>query len=187
MELLASPEKYFEEIHQELRKAYVKKDHPFRFVVLSSFGDRFPRSRNVVLRKYDSDFRFWIYTDSRSNKVAELIQHPENTLLFWDSKKKIQVRINTTAEIIHNNKETAEIWKTLSFNQKKEYLKMEPSGKHIKSPEIFDKHQKEDAQYFCVLQFTPLKWDVLHLHREGHRRVEVLKDANGWNAQWIMP
>jgi pyridoxine/pyridoxamine 5'-phosphate oxidase len=187
MELFASPEKYFEEIHQELRKAYVKRNHPFRFVVLSSLGNRYPGSRTVVLRKYFSDHRFWVYTDSRSNKVAELIQNPNATLLFWDAKKKIQIRINVTTEVLHNNEDAEAVWNSLAPKQKEEYLKEEPSGKSIDSPDVFHHHQEEDSRNFTILQFTPKNWDILHLHREGHRRVEVKPSAKGWIPEWIMP
>ena len=187
MEVLSTPEAYFEWVHQEMRRAYVKKKHPYRIVVLSTFGNEYPKSRNVVLRNYGANRTFEVYTDSRSNKVAELIQHPESSLLFWDSKKNIQVRIATRAEIAHNNSTTEAIWKKLAPRQREEYLKAAPSGKTIESPQEFHNLLEVEMNHFSILQLTPYFWDILHLSAEGHRRVGVRKEAENWTAEWIMP
>lgn len=187
MEVLSNPDAYFVRVHQEMRRAYIKKKHPFRIVVLTTFGNEYPKSRNVILRNYSADHTLEVYTDSRSNKVAELIQNPKSSLLFWDAKKNIQIRINTRAEIVHNNPTTEAIWKKLAPRQREEYLKKEPSGKTIETPKEFHNHLEEESNHFSIIQCTPYYWDILHLSSEGHRRVGVKQEVQSWAAEWIMP
>lgn len=188
MDVLNSPQGYFDWVHQEMRKAYLHRKHPWRFVCFSTIGAEGPESRMVVLRKYTVESHFHIFTDSRSKKVAQIMQNRSAHLLFWHDPKKLQVRIKATVELHHQNELTRETWSALHPGQREEYLKEQPPGKQIDEPGAF--HEKTDAtnsSRFVVLEVKPQAWDLLHLHSDGHRRVEVLKATDGWQAEWVMP
>ncbi|MEM6830901.1 MAG: pyridoxamine 5'-phosphate oxidase family protein, partial [Bacteroidota bacterium] len=86
----------FETVKHEIHRATLDKKHPFRFVVLSTFGSSIS-SRYVVLRKVSENFHPIIYTDLRSQKVGDIRSHKSIQLLFYHPQKRVQVVISGEA------------------------------------------------------------------------------------------
>ena len=74
---------------KQLASALKHKKHPFRYFTMTTIAeDGSPHSRMVVLRGFNPDqFTLTIHTDSRSNKVKELLNDPRAEFLFYDSKQ----------------------------------------------------------------------------------------------------
>ena len=69
--------------------------HPFHQFILSNSIENQPASRMVILRNADKDNRLISFnTDKRSPKYSSLLKHNIVAVLFYDSKRKIQLRIN---------------------------------------------------------------------------------------------
>ena len=73
----------------------------------------------LLIREFDKDnlsLRF--HTDSRSTKLFEISSNKNISLLGYDSKNKLQIRISGEAEIIKIDKILKGIWgKSLDFNE----------------------------------------------------------------------
>ena len=89
-----------------LEKAAKSRNDDLHLLVLSTIDSRFnPQARTVVIREFDKDnlsLRF--HTDSRSTKLFEISSNKKISLLGYDSKNKLQIRISGEAEIIKIDK-----------------------------------------------------------------------------------
>ena len=73
-------------------------------VLISVSADGLAQGRTVVLRAFNRQQRqLKIYTDVRSEKVAQLRTQPVCTLVAYQPNPMIQLRLKTSAVINHNN------------------------------------------------------------------------------------
>ena len=169
----------------ELQRGALDPKHPFRYLTLATLGNQFPQVRTVVLRQFTADLEFLVYTDSRSSKVQELLEMPRASLLFYHSKKQVQVRVNSLATI-HVEDELAQAhWKQVSKHRQSEYQGMLVPGTRIDTPD-FGWEARPERAYFSVLKFSPITVEVLQLAREGHLRIQFAL-ATGWQGAWLVP
>ncbi len=176
----------FKEVKSEIRRATVDKKHPFRFVVLSTCGN-YVRSRYVVLRAVDQDFRLAIYTDSRSEKIEDLITDPMAQLLFYHPKKQVQVLLTTEVEI-HDKDELAKThWKKVNGSAQKAYNSIDPPGTVVDNPTEGHRWKEQmDNEHFSVLILKPKELEVLQLNRSEHLRASF-NIYNNWKGEWLVP
>jgi hypothetical protein len=70
---------------------------------LGTLGSLGPNLRTVVLRQADPQQRTTVcYSDVRAGKVAELLENPAISWLFWDDGRKVQLRLTGRATV-HTN------------------------------------------------------------------------------------
>lgn len=169
----------------ELQRGALDPKHPFRYLTLASSGKQFPQVRTVVLRQFTADLEFLAYTDFRSSKVQELLEVPRVSLLFYHSKKQVQVRVKALATIHVADELAQEHWKRVSEKRRAEYQNKLGPGTRIERPAIGWESSSE-LVHFSVLKFSPLSIEVLQLAREGHVRIQF-DLASGWQGAWLVP
>src|SRR5450631_3332565 len=77
----------------ELERAVAHTEHPWRTPVLATIAHDVADARTVVLREVDVRQRqLLIYTDERAGKVAQLLKHPNGTLVMWSPQLGWQLR-----------------------------------------------------------------------------------------------
>ena len=94
-----------------------KKDSKSEFhqCYVSTYSDDYPSLRTVVLRHANKDnLTISFHTDIRSNKINNINDNPNVTVLLYSHDKKIQIQIKGTAEINNQNERTCEVWKNIS-------------------------------------------------------------------------
>ena len=176
----------FELVQEEMKRAVNDKKHPFRYLIFSSLGAKV-RSRYVVLRSYQSDNSFVVYTDSRSSKVEEIRQNPEVHLLFYNSRKQVQVLVEGICDTENNPAIRQSLWLKVQGNAQKSYNTTLPPGAVITTPETGHQVKAEmDDEYFEVLNIQPVKIEVLQLNRSKHLRASFYKE-NNWEGSWLVP
>ena len=86
-------EALFQECNNKWAQVKNSKKHAFRFFTLATIAsDGRPHIRTVVLRDFNPmNISFTVYTDSRSQKLKELERDKRAQLLFYDSKKMLQI------------------------------------------------------------------------------------------------
>lgn len=127
-------EEAFHTLKHELKRGYLDKRHPFRYVALSTVHENKPFSRYVVLRKIDEDFNMLIYTDSRSQKTDHIAINEHVNLLLWHPGKKVQVRVEGRAELAKDKEAMAQTWAGMNEESRKAYISESALGKKIESP-----------------------------------------------------
>ena len=172
----------------ELRKGSAQKKHPFRNVVLSTLNQESARSRWVVFRKLTQENHFLIYTDARSEKVAELKENQNCSLLFYHNRQGLQIRLNGRAQIHHDNEWTRKYWPGVQGSAIKSYTSLSAPGSPIHTiEEGYHWTETPSDQYFNIIEFSPNEIDVLQLDRDGHIRAVFQNVEDTWKGTFVAP
>jgi hypothetical protein len=166
---------------QQLIRANADKKHAFRSCVLASVYKEKVNQRTVIHRQFSNGNTSLIYTDSRSKKVAQLEKNPISSLLFYDSKNKLQISVAGLISV-HTDDEFSEIEKKKVENLD-DYTNAPLPGVGI----VGSGDYKKGDVHFTVLQFNWLEVDLLQLNRNGHKRAILRRDENKWTGTWIVP
>lgn len=176
-------------IFDTFHEAAKDPSHPFRFLSLATANQEGPDMRYVVLRAIDEEGRFYFFTDYRTQKINHIKTNPQISLLFYDSEKRIQIRMKATASIHRNNDEAEKYWKTVDGDARKAYNPLIVSGTQISHPEEAYKWPQEmEYTNFTVVQVIPYELDVLQLDGLKHIRAKFIKNGGGnWKMDWVAP
>lgn len=173
-----------------ISRATVDGKHAFRTVTLATANPD-PEIRILILRDFDRHSRrIRLYTDFRSPKVEALQKNPKAALLFWDPKKRIQIRLQTTVAIQRQTELCKALWNRIPEYGKGDYSTPKSPGSPMST--LF----KEDTQAlnpdqafqnFTLLDFTYHSIDLLKLDREGHQRWLYIWETDQWKSQSLTP
>ena len=164
--------------------------NPYHFFYLSTKTKKNIVSRTIVLRNLDENpLAIYFNVDYRSPKVKQLISNNLCSVLFYDNKRKIQLRANCEAFINYNNNISKKIWIKTPLQSRKCYM-----GKYAPSINLKEWHpnipieylkkdpQKKDSESgydnFTVVKIIINNLDILELHHDGHIRFNVDSDKN---------
>ncbi len=173
-------------LKKEVQRATVDRRHPFRWVVLSTYG-KMVSSRYVVLRKVEEDSRFLLYTDLRSQKVDHIRKNPEVQLLFFHPQKKAQLIISGVAALHHKDELVKAHVGFVQGEGRKSYTSRKAPGDSIPEPsEAYDWDDSSFNDNFCIISVESNKWEVLQLGGSEHLRAQFRKDDN-WKGEWLVP
>ncbi len=177
---------FFEEAKTELQKGVHKKGHPFRYLTMGTVavsGDA--ELRTVVLRQVTDDFKLRIYTDSRSDKVRQLLHNPKATLLFYHSKKLLQLTLKGTITIITDPEELKRYYSGVQPSSRKDYTTVKAPGTEISNPD--EVSYLDATNYFTILEFNPEQLEYLQLKRPNHIRIRFDNQDEQWSGQFLNP
>ena len=177
-------EEILNEAKQEIKFGYLKRKHPFRYPSLASIRNSIPEQRTVVLRDTTSEFDLIFYTDFRSNKITDFQKNANASVLFYNHKKLLQVKVCGVVKMITSGKEYDEYWSKVQGKSTKDFITQKAPGTIIKNPDLVE--YKEDNHHFCLLKLVPEKIEYLRLKRPNHIRAEFTK-ANNWQGTFLNP
>ena len=169
-------------------------------VLISVSADGLAQGRTVVLRTFNRQQRqLKIYTDVRSEKVAQLRTQPVCTLVAYQPNPMIQLRLKTSAVINHNNQITREAWAVMPGPNRCNYL-TDPNpgsisvkatdGRPVINAESVPTNDENEIAYshFSVIVFAINELEWLYLPRRGHRRAQFIWDrTNSLQSNWLIP
>ena len=91
----------FDEIKSLLSRGVKDRKSNFHYTTLCTIGENLkPQARTVIFRHFDSEkFHISIHSDYRSKKIKEILANKNICLVFYDDKKKIQIRVRGVAKI----------------------------------------------------------------------------------------
>lgn len=188
-----SLEQAFNKVHDQLKRAGVDTRHEFRSFSVATINESekiIPKSRMVVLRSFSDNWTFEFYTDHRSSKVEQIKNNPFISALFWDSSKRVQVRIEADA-IIHNQDEfSVNRWKYVQGDAQKAYTSVPAPGTPIDAPE--DAHEwpiSYSSDHFSVVVCSAARIEALQISGMEHFAFDSHRDATTgeWLGEWIAP
>ena len=180
-----------------LDDAVTNRSSQFRIPVFVCGDQKNFDGRIVVLRKSDqSNSLLQFHSDIRSEKISKLKNNNSASMLFYDKKEKIQVRIKVECIINHKNEITKESWSKTGHMSRKCYLV--DNGPGIESPtptsglkpeldsyEFTMKQSEEGYKNFSVIQCKIKSIEWLYLAVRGHRRARFELDNN--KEYWLVP
>lgn len=188
IEKTAEINELFQQMIKEIRRGTVDKKHPFRFVTVATCKDNIPNQRMVVLRQVTEAEHFIIYTDFRTPKVEEILSNDNCHLLFWNERKKLQLRVGCKAVIQNRARENYQLWKNIPAYSRKEYLSNQIPGAEVNQPaQGWQFNEEGTGDNFTLIKFIPLAYDLLQLDRNGHLRLKFIQKDGQWQGNWVQP
>ena len=151
---------------KEWELSLTDRKHPYRYFVLGTLDESMPALRTVVLRDFNSEsIEFTVFTDARSPKVSELNKNKVVELLFYNSDKLTQVRVQ--AKCILQVQDDS-LFNEQGVASQKDYTTAMPPGTPIDS--ISSVSFLKEQNHFLKLVFQAIKIDYLELKRPVHIR-----------------
>ena len=192
-------DKIYDEIWSRLKIGKKDRNSEFHQCYIASFGSDFPSVRTVVLRHVNNEeTSIGFHTDIRSNKINEIKDNSNVTVLLYDHTNKIQIKLNGIVEINHKNSNTKAIWTNVRDFSKKCYLVKSAPGTISNKPtsgypEKFDEalptNEELELGYdnfsYINIKIKAIEW--LYLHQNGHRRAKFIINNDNIIKQWIAP
>ena len=169
-------------------------------VVANIDADGRPSQRVMILRECNwSGAKLRFHTDLRSDKITQLADRHDASVLIYDKDAKLQIRLSGKAFI--GSKVAAEnAWATSTEFARRCYMTQSAPGTLSDIPIsglpawIEGKKPTEEMlisarENFAILHFEFDSIDWLYLANSGHRRAKFsynkLNDA--WDGQWLIP
>ncbi len=180
-----------------LDDAVINRSSPFRIPVFICANQNNLDGRIIVLRKADrKNNLLQFHTDLRSPKVDILKENKNASLVFYDKKEKIQLRVKVECEINNQNSISEESWKKTQHISRRCYLTDNPPGTLSDNPTSgmiskledfnFTMEQSEEGyKNFTVIMCTIKSIEWLYLAAKGHRRAKF--DIENNKNNWMVP
>ena len=186
-----------DEIWSLLQRGVADRNEDFRLPVVIVSATDSAEGRVVVLRgafKEKNILRF--HTDFRSSKIKSLKENKKIYFVFYNKKRKIQVRAEGIAIVHKDNEITKEAWTKTQMMSRKCYLSPQAPGDFINDSasdlskdmgnEIPTYEQSEIGyKNFCVIESKIKSFEWLYLASQGHRRAKFMLDEN--KSTWLVP
>ena len=174
----------------DFMEAGVKDRHSLAHtpVVSTLDVDGKPNSRCMVLRAVDRQKTTLVFhTDRRSIKANELKSSSEGAVLFYDPKRKIQLRLRCGLSLDTDSVETNERWGKMKEMSKVCYQSNLAPGDPISDPEQVQ-FLGEGFENFAILTATVKRLEWLYLSFRGNRRaIFDWSRTGGENGKWLVP
>ena len=192
-------DKVNQKIWEMLNSGLKNRDAPFHIPVFICGNKEKFDGRIIVLRGVDDkEKKLWFHSDIRSNKVKDLKVNPKATLLFYDKKEKIQLRISGICKINYQNSFTEASWEKTVHMSRQCYLGDKAPGLDFTSPtsgltpDVDNlKYSKEESEVgyknFCVIETYIKSIEWLYLAAKGHRRAYFFLNKKQLEKKWLIP
>jgi len=180
-----------------LDDAVTNRNSQFRIPVFVCGDQKDFDGRIVVLRKSDqSNNLLQFHSDIRSEKIDKLKNNKNASMIFYDKKEKIQVRLKVECNINHNNEITKESWSKTGHISRKCYLVDNGPGTESHTPtsglkpeldnyEFTMEESEQGYKNFTVIQCKIKSIEWLYLAAKGHRRARF--DIESKKDTWLVP
>ena len=194
-------DKTLSEIKSLLSRGVNDRKSNFHYTTLCTVDNNSrPQARTVIFRNFNIEkFYLYIHSDFRSKKINEIKNNSHVSLVFYDDKKKIQLRIRGIAKIEPSKKNS---WNKLSNWSRRCYLSEESPGINKKEPTsgfseryYYNAPSTEESekglQNFSVIEIIAEDIEWLFLASQGHRRIlfEIKRDLENIKIEgkWLVP
>ena len=194
-------DKTLSEIKALLSRGVKDRKSSFHYTTLCTVENNSkPQARTVIFRNFNTEkFYLYVHSDLRSKKINEIKKNSHVSLVFYDDKKKIQLRIRGVAKIVPSKKDS---WNKLSNWSRRCYLSEESPGINKQEPSsgfsekyYFNAPSTEESekglQNFSVIEIIAEEIEWLFLASQGHRRIlfDIKRDLDNIKIEgrWLVP
>ena len=194
-------DKTLSEIKSLLSRGVNDRKSNFHYTTLCTIDSNLrPQARTVIFRNFNTEkFYLSIHSDFRSKKINEINKNNYVSLVFYDDKKKIQLRVKGKAKIQASKRDS---WNKLGNWSRRCYLSEESPGTNKKEPTsgfsekyYFNAPSTEESekglQNFSVIKIIAEEIEWLFLASQGHRRIlyNVKRDLENIKIEgkWLVP
>lgn len=186
---------------KKLVNGAVKKKNGFRNMFVATVSNNGEASiRTVVNRKVDEfDKKIYFHTDIRSRKIESLKIDNRISLLFYDSKQRIQIALKAHAVLHVNNDLQENRWQATSSQARLGYMTIDAPNTKCDHPtlgydEKFATDKPSEAasdifkENFVVVECQVYELEFLYLDYLGNRKANYFyKNGMLINCFWAVP
>ncbi len=173
----------------------------YKTAALASLGNTGIGLRTVVLRQVDQDHQtLFFYSDYRAPKIAEIQTRPTVSCLFYDDRRRIQIRASGRGFVHWKDTISEAHWQRSSPANRKNYLSHYTPGSVVETPTDGLPEEMQGRQLptpeaseagkstFAVIRLEVSDIDWLWLGDEGHRRAQFFyQNGTLRKMQWVTP
>jgi hypothetical protein len=182
-----------------LERGASDRREPFHCPALATAGASGPSVRTVILRKvFRAERVLLAHSDRRASKIAEIEIDPRVTWVFYDARRKVQVRasgiaaVHTVDDLAQRQWAASMVWSRRGYASLAPGTPLQEPGSGLPPELSAEDPDLKDAEAgranFAVLRCTVHAFDWLYLDARGHRRAKVRwDDAGEWTASWVVP
>lgn len=167
----------------------------FQLATIRASGS--PANRTVVFRGFFGD-RLQIASDSRSQKIEQILLYPQSEICWYFVKTREQFRLSGCMTIVDHRTsdpilQTARqaLWQSLSAAARFQFSYPHPGLPRTGAGEAFAEEtgeRKKAIATFCLLLFDPDRVDHLELRGNPQNRYQYCQGENGsWTVEEINP
>lgn len=169
--------------------------HHYHSFIFSTIRNNAPELRTVILRSVDENSSsIHFHSDIRSKKIVDIEKNNSVGALFYDSSRRIQLRIQGLASVESNNDKTKKVWQSMRNESKLCYMGPFAPSSTMKSflpnlpnnplNKINQNDDKLGYSRFCRVKIVIKTIDWLQLHHKGHKRL-LFKFEDKVRSKWI--
>ena len=181
--------------YNEIQKAIKDGKHEYHCFYLATIDNKAPKIRTVVLRALNKNKNtLSFHTDLRSDKVKEIQLNRNVSALFYDKKRRIQIRIRGNAQLDENSNRLKKIWSSMRPESKLCYMgpfapgekldQFQPNLPKHNAQNITTQNNKKGYENFCRVTIHLESLDWLKLEHSGHQRIYFSFNENS-KPIWI--
>ena len=181
--------------YAELQKAITDGKHEYHCFYIATINNEIPKLRTVVLRALNKDENtLSFHTDLRSNKIKEIQLNKNVSALFYDKKRRIQIRMQGIAKLDQNSNKLKKIWSFMRPESKLCYMgpfapgemldQFQPNLPNHNAQNITSQSNKKGYENFCRITIYLQNLDWLQLEHSGHKRIHFSFDKES-KPIWI--
>ena len=153
----------------------------WRSAVLATYGKDGPEARTLIIRDYEWP-RLVFYSDSRTPKINDLKKDPRVSVVIYDPKKRVQIRLKGRAEFSTSGPEIERALSELPERSSFDYRTKLPPGSEVKTDSAA--RQFSETRNFALIKIELSELDCLLLRTEGHSRAIFTGPEAG---SWVVP
>lgn len=146
-----------------------------RWATFNTFGEKYPHSRNVIIREL-KDNNLFFFTHSLSQKVEDIQKNPATSLCWYDHRHSIQLQF-------YGQTKLANPQVTSRFQQNIQYFR-DYQGPKPGTPltSIID-----NEVHFSVLQMQIEELVALRIGKESHQKTKFIFELGEIRKEEIVP
>tara|TARA_Y100000768_G_scaffold228550_1_gene172531 strand:+ start:80 stop:721 length:642 start_codon:yes stop_codon:yes gene_type:complete len=192
---IMNPTEILKAEYQELNNAITDGGHEYHCFYLATVYLKTPSLRTVVLRSFNKNKNsLSFHTDLRSNKIKEIKSNDNISALFYNKKRKVQIRMRGKAVLLEDSIELKTIWSKMRPESKLCYMgpfapgqildHFQPNLPNHNAQNISTENHKKGYKNFCRVTIQLDKLDWLQLDHRGHRRILFTFDKDS-KPMWV--
>ena len=183
-----------DDVWAELVRGATNRRAGYHTVTLATTGlDGVPELRTVVLRHASpSERTLRVHTDIRARKVAEVMARPAVAVLGYCPTRKLQIRVNGTATVHHNDDIARSAWEKTQPMSRRCYRVPLGPGTVLADPKDEPETPRQPTypdhgfEAFAVLKIHISRLEWVTLAFEANRRARYSWDSDRMTASWLI-
>ena len=145
------------------------------------------KPRTMVLRKVIKEaLELQFHTDTRSNKIEEIVENNLGAIIVYDITTKVQLRIEAKFKILEDSSVIGERWSNMKNMSKECYAVSVAPGTELQDPERLE-FMDSGKHNFTILSAKVLKMEWLYLCYKGNRRASFDYRHGESVKSWLVP